>query len=195
MMGVLESLMKVQPRRFFESEAYMTELLNTTGKRVERLRRDHGWTQVELARAAQVRQGYISIIEKDNGAPSAALMAAIARALETTLDFLMMLTNDPRTPKDAEPTYLSKEAEETAKMVDEMYPDFRAKALLAVRTLYEHHLEHAQRNKQIEELLAVIEAAKGVEGRRDAERQAGLRRGPGKVSGESLPGHSLGDIP
>lgn len=194
MMGVIDKLLKVQPRSFFETEEYMSDLLNTTGKRVERLRRDRGWTQADLARAAAVRQGYISVIENDTGAPSASLMAAIAKTLETTLDFLMLLSDDPRTPEDAKPTYLAKEAEEAARMVDEMTPELRTKALLAVRTLYEHHLEHAQRNKQIEELLAVIEAIKGAEGRKEAERLAGLRRGPSRASGEMLTNSGLGDI-
>src|SRR5262245_55382995 len=102
---------------FTMEQRVMTELLNTTGKRVERLRKDRGWRQADLADVAKVRQNYISAIENDTATPSAETMTAIAKALDTTLDFLMILTNNPALPGDGEPTFLTEEAEKAAKVI------------------------------------------------------------------------------
>lgn len=87
------------------------ELLDTTGKRVERLRKDNGMSQAELAARVGVRQNYVSAIERGVASPSAEVMAQIARALGTSTDFLLLLTNVPARPvfvangHEAEPVY------------------------------------------------------------------------------------------
>lgn len=70
-------------------------LLDTTGKRVERLRKDLGLSQAELAALAGVRQNYISAIERDTASPSAEVVARIARTLGASTDFLLLLTDIP----------------------------------------------------------------------------------------------------
>lgn len=95
---------------FFLIKGFMTELLNTTGKRVERLRKDKHWTQKQLSAAADVRQSYISGIENDTASPSAEIMARVAKALGTSLDFLMMISDNPVVKEDSEPEFFSPEA-------------------------------------------------------------------------------------
>lgn len=73
-------------------------ILDTTGKRIERLRKDRGMRQIDLAEAVEVRQNYISAIERDVASPSAEVIAQIALALDTTTDFLLLLTHDHRRP-------------------------------------------------------------------------------------------------
>lgn len=73
-------------------------ILDTTGKRVERLRKDNGMNQAALAALVGVRQNYISAIERDVASPSAEVMAKIALVLGTTTDFLLLLTDSPARP-------------------------------------------------------------------------------------------------
>lgn len=84
-----------------------TRLLDTTGKRVERLRKDSGMNQAALAGLVGVRQNYISAIERDVASPSAEVVAKIAQALGTSTDFLLLLTDIPVRPVLAgmEPAY------------------------------------------------------------------------------------------
>lgn len=70
-------------------------LLDTTGKRVERLRKNKGMNQAALAALVGVRQNYISAIERDVASPSAEVVAQIARSLNTSTDFLLLLTDAP----------------------------------------------------------------------------------------------------
>lgn len=53
------------------------------GRRVERR-----WTQDQLAIRASVSRKYLSRVERDNANPSADVLARIAAALETTMDYL-----------------------------------------------------------------------------------------------------------
>ncbi len=78
----------------------MVELLNTTGKRVRALRQHHGWTQQELSSRlttldAKITNSQISHIEASNKNPSIAVLAALARALGTTTDYLLLCSDDP----------------------------------------------------------------------------------------------------
>lgn len=153
-----------------------TELLNTTGKRVERLRKDKSWRQLDLAKAVNVRQNYISAIEKDLATPSAELMAAIAKQLETTLDFLMCLTDEPSPPKDNEPTFIHPEAEQVARIVDDISAQEGREAVLrSVTGIHAHYKAREAYEKEIKNLLSIIEAAQGFEYRQALERRLAQR--------------------
>lgn len=52
------------------------------GERVRKLRTRRGWTQMQLATAANVNQGYLSAIERDLRTPRASTVKALAVALE-----------------------------------------------------------------------------------------------------------------
>lgn len=80
------------------------EFLNTTGKRVRALREQQGWTQIALAEqlvalGAPVGSTQISKIESGAAAPSFAVLGALARALNTSTDFLMLLSDNPDAPQ------------------------------------------------------------------------------------------------
>jgi|GEM_PF-341332 len=53
----------------------------TLGRRLRRLRKTRGWTQVDLARQANVNQGFLSQIECDKKRPSNRMLDAISTAL------------------------------------------------------------------------------------------------------------------
>ena len=76
-------------------------MLNTFGRRLRILREDAGLTQNELRERVLERTGvtmgisYISEIERNDRAPSVTVAAALARGLDTSLDYLTLLTDDP----------------------------------------------------------------------------------------------------
>jgi transcriptional regulator with XRE-family HTH domain len=73
------------------------------GARVKALRRERGLSQGKLARIAGLNDTHISRIE-NNERPGvqAIAVARIARALDTSADYLLGLSNDP-TPSSAPP--------------------------------------------------------------------------------------------
>lgn len=147
----------------------------TTGQRIFWLRKFvKKLAQRDLAEQAEVARGYLSEVEADKKAPSLSLLLKVADALDTTTDFLLLRTDNPALPDDAEPTRLSEEAEQAARMIDDMYPYMRTQALGAVANIYAHYQEHAKRDKMIIELLNLIEMSNGPSYRRDLERRLGL---------------------
>jgi transcriptional regulator with XRE-family HTH domain len=120
--------------------------MDTFGKRVRLLRRDRKWTQGKLRDeiekcGAVVQRSYISKMESSEQIPSGEVVRAIALALDTTTDFLLMLTDDHRArTEDAELDALdawSEEAEEVAQLVDAMKPDRRRDAVAVIHALYQ----------------------------------------------------------
>lgn len=61
----------------------------TFGKRLRALRRAHGLTQIQLAKAANTTQRAISYYETDGGFPPAPLVASFAQALNISADELL----------------------------------------------------------------------------------------------------------
>jgi len=84
---------------------------NTFGKRLKLLRMDKGLTQDELAQKMRedhgvaVGQNYISEMERFNKIPSGGIVAAMAKALGTTTDYLLMVSNAPTPPAHQEASY------------------------------------------------------------------------------------------
>jgi transcriptional regulator with XRE-family HTH domain len=71
------------------------------GERVKRLRVAQGMNQVELAAASSVGQSYISEIESGHRlSVGTVVIAGLSRALGTSTDYLVGVTNNP-TPVDA----------------------------------------------------------------------------------------------
>jgi len=69
---------------------------NITAQRMVSLRESKGLLQPDLAELAQIEQSYVSKLERGK-APnvSGVILARIARALETSTDFLLGLTDTP----------------------------------------------------------------------------------------------------
>ncbi len=78
----------------------MSELFHTTGKRVRILRQDMGMTQDEMHRrladaGARVSRSYVSVIERQDILAGSDLVRGLAKVLNTSADYLLMLTDDP----------------------------------------------------------------------------------------------------
>lgn len=121
---------------------------DTTGRRVRWLRERRGLTQIELASALQrhgvdVGNAFISQIEKQNKPASVKTIAALSAELGTTIDYLLMATDDPAPPTsslnqivvdvtDADERVL---IEEWIDLIQDMSPEQRRSLLQSVRLL------------------------------------------------------------
>ena len=81
--------------------------MKTTGGRIQLLRDDLDLTKTALAervndQGVSLDRSYITRIEKTGRAPSGEIVAALAKVLGTSTDFLLMLTDDSAPPKDEE---------------------------------------------------------------------------------------------
>ena len=85
------------------------------GQRVKALRKDHGLQQETLAGMVGTSPSQISLIENNKSQPSLKTAAAIARALDTSLDFLTGTIDDKRRS-----TMLLKEIERQARRTFEV---------------------------------------------------------------------------
>lgn len=86
----------------------------TLGKRVAQLRERRGWTQRELADAADLSPTFLSEIENDRRNVGSAILLRVADALDASLDYLMRGEEQPvgaRQPVTV-PAALSRAAEE-----------------------------------------------------------------------------------
>jgi transcriptional regulator with XRE-family HTH domain len=67
----------------------------TLGEKIHLLRRRHKWTQRELGEAAEINTNTVARLERDEIAdPGSLLMLRLARALETSVDYLLGRTDD-----------------------------------------------------------------------------------------------------
>lgn len=76
------------------------QYLPSLGQRVSKLREDFDWNQTRLAEALRasgtpVDRSTISRIEDGSRRPSHELLTALAKVLETSTDYLLLLTDDP----------------------------------------------------------------------------------------------------
>jgi hypothetical protein len=97
--------------------------------------------------------------------------AAIAKALDTSLDYLGLLVDDatPANKRDTSPTYFSEEADEVAQLVDKMPPERRVIALNMTRNLSALPDERQRRQAEARQILDSIERKHGKKMRDDIE--------------------------
>lgn len=71
--------------------------MSTVGERIVELRNRRGWSSNYLATLSGVSSGYLSDIEKGKRKnPSGEIIARIAKELDTTVDYLLGRTDDPK---------------------------------------------------------------------------------------------------
>lgn len=83
------------------------QFLDTVGKRIRILRQDLGLNQAELVnhlekQGIEVGRSYISELERTSKVPSGTVLAGLARVLNTTTDYLLLLSEDPNLPQEQE---------------------------------------------------------------------------------------------
>lgn len=62
---------------------------HSIGKTIAELRKEKGWTQIELAEKLQVSDKAVSKWEKDSGAPSVEFFPALAELFGVSIDYIM----------------------------------------------------------------------------------------------------------
>ena len=62
---------------------------HSIGKTIAELRKEKGWTQIELAEKLQVSDKAVSKWEQDSGAPSIEFFPMLAEVFEVSIDYLM----------------------------------------------------------------------------------------------------------
>lgn len=110
---------------------------DTFGKRLRLWREQRGYSQTRLREIIQeqngisIGQNYISELETGKAVnPTLKVAVALAKVLNVSLDYFFLLVDDARPiDYDPEPEYISPEADEIAKMVDEL-PVEQRKAML-----------------------------------------------------------------
>lgn len=120
----------------------------TTGDRVRLLRDYLKITQTELAnrmrrRGVDVNPSYISRIEAGDKVPKAAVLSALASELGTTIDYLLLATDDPTLPRSTAEQIVLDVAdpderaliEEWLELIQDMSPEQRRSLLQTVRLL------------------------------------------------------------
>lgn len=110
--------------------------MRTIGGRIRILRDDRGLTQKELARSLGISNEYLSQIELGKKKPNAGHLVALADMLNTSVDFLLLRTDDPSPlGQDDEGQNMTPEADTVAKLVDNLPQYQREECLVVVRAL------------------------------------------------------------
>jgi transcriptional regulator with XRE-family HTH domain len=124
------------------------------GRRLFMLRRDMKLTQTDvIERLAQmgvsIGQTYMSTLENsEDRTPTGEVVAGLARVLETSADYLLMLSDDPLPVEkrgEIEAIGISPQAEELARIADRL-PPFRRDELLAHARIIEQMERDSERD-------------------------------------------------
>ena len=116
----------------------MNVTLTTFHDRVHWLLRQRDMSQKELAAAVGVSEQFLSALLKGKRKPNVRRLSAMALLLQTSVDFLALLSDDPTPPQAAPepaPVYFSAEADIAAQLIDAMPPARRVEALALLRTM------------------------------------------------------------
>lgn len=147
--------------------------LDTFGKRVRILRHGVGMNQQDLVNALEaygvsIGRSYVSELERTDKTPTGDVVAAFARALGTTTDYLLMLTDEDE-PQAETIEAFSEEAEEVARIVDAMRPERRLDVLALVDALNQRDSTYSNRSRRFSALLNQIVEEQGEDGWRRIE--------------------------
>lgn len=133
-------------------------------------------SQLETATEEDVAAGRVA-------RPSFTVVRAMAGVLEVSLDFLAGFTesSEPRTSDSAEAvTYFSEEADEVARIVDDLRPQQRSVIIAMARNLAAVSTDRARREAEAKDILDSIERQLGRTAREEVER---IFRGKGIFNG------------
>ena len=94
---------------------------SSLGGRIRDCRERHGWTQMDLAKSAEISVTFLSEVENDRRLPGAGVLLRLANALGVSLDYLVRgdVTGAPPRRSLVLPTELAEIAEEEGWSVKE----------------------------------------------------------------------------
>ncbi len=152
--------------------------LDTFGKRLKVLRIDRGLSQIELRDAMKkhgvdIGETYISELERSAKMPMLDVAAAMAQALGVTVDYLALIVEEalPLERAEPEPHYMTPEADEVARLVDDMSKDQRGLVVELARSLMLPPQTRQQRRSIALEILELVERKFGLVARQEIEKR------------------------
>ncbi|MBC8252618.1 MAG: hypothetical protein H8E35_01145 [Ardenticatenia bacterium] len=117
-------------------------ILDTPGKRIRALRHDLGVSQIELGHRIARSSGYMSLVEADKvPGISGALLSEIAEVLGTTVDYLLLRSDDPLPPPEMQPDDLDPEVARLVRLIEGLPSHLQDRAI----TYLEQQLETFER--------------------------------------------------
>jgi len=145
---------------------------DTMGKRIRILRDDRKMNQTEMANrmgqfGQKVDPSYLSQIERGDKAPSLSVFKAIVQVLESTADYLLLLTDDPDTPGESVNETWSEVTRDIADIIDAL-PE--AKQGAAGPRRQSAHCRHTQPPDRARHLRA-LRAADAPDAQRGRQHQ------------------------
>lgn len=149
------------------------EMLRSFGRRFQLLRQDKDLSQTAIAAMLQgygitITPSHLSLVEKNKRNVSVDLLVALARLLETSTDYLLVLTDDPSPPDKSDVVpYLSREADDMAQLMDSLPPETRRMLLSAAHAWVQH--ERQRIADEWVSLLSAVERSVGRDKRREIE--------------------------
>lgn len=159
----------------------------TFGRRLRVLRAERDLSQIALRDRMEKLYGvpigetYISELERTEKMPSLEVAAAMAKALDVSLDYLGLVINEPlsfRREPPAPDSYYSEQADEVAKLVDDMQPQQRDLLLNVAKSMVAAPSLRQRERAEIREILDSIERKLGRAVRREVEQ---VLRGKGML--------------
>lgn len=134
--------------------------MNSYGKRQRLLRMDLQMTQKDLADAVtrhgvQMGQGYVSELERTDKVPLGDVVAAVAKVLNTSTDFLLQMTDDatPLNDINNKDNYISPQAGEAATIIDNLDEDTRDAVMALLRYMDNRDTERRDLHVEMAALL------------------------------------------
>lgn len=140
-------------------------ILDTFGKRLRVLRIDKDLSQIALRDKMEklyevsIGETYISELERTDRMPTLEVAAAMAKALDVSLDYLGLLIGDAVSYKRQPPpdNFFSEEADEVAKLVDGMYPEQRLLLLNLAKSMVSAPSQRQRERAGMRDLLDSVE--------------------------------------
>ena len=133
------------------------------GVRIRRLREDAGMTQSDLADEiakvhSGVNQSHVSQVERGAAGFRPETLATVAKALETSIDYLLSLTDDPTPYSDLrEQVILVEKDPERREVIQKLFsaieklpPDMRDSYWETLHTLYDGVIARARKQRMDE---------------------------------------------
>lgn len=152
-------------------------LLETFGKRLRVLRAEREMSQIALRDKMEkfgvsIGETYVSELERTDKMPSLEVAAAMARALEISVDYLALLIDEalPYRRQPVPDNYYSEQADEIAKIVDGLQPPQRDVLLNVARSMVSAPSDRQRERAMIRDILDSIERRLGRTVRREIEQ-------------------------
>lgn len=107
----------------------------TLGEKIQKLRKDNGWSQTELGKRVDVHVAHLSRLENGKSLPSVDLLSNLARAFGVSMDYLMDEHADELEPVSVQDKSLA----ERMQLLDALDDDDRQTVIHVIDSMLTKH--------------------------------------------------------